>query len=146
MRHFFRTTQVFMTYQNEILLLFHKKHKKWFGVGGHIEENEMAHEAAIREVKEETGIDLIFPEIAFSNRATKVVSPDFICRYTSEDKIEEDYSYWVEVDEKIRRQLIVSEEDTEALWLPFHVALDRLDMYSDTIYQVNEIRSNYYNQ
>ena len=32
---------------------------KWIGVGGHIEENETNDECIVREVKEETGLDLI---------------------------------------------------------------------------------------
>ena len=45
------------------LLLFRNKKKndcnegKWIGVGGHIEKGESKDEAAIREIKEETGLD-----------------------------------------------------------------------------------------
>ncbi len=41
-----------------ILLIFHKKFKKWMVPGGHIENIENPCEAAIREVKEETGIEV----------------------------------------------------------------------------------------
>lgn len=46
------------------LLLYRNKKEndmnegKWIGVGGHVEENETIDEAAIREVKEETGLDV----------------------------------------------------------------------------------------
>ena len=46
------------------LLLFRNKKKndinegKWIGVGGHREPNETIDECAIREVKEETGLDV----------------------------------------------------------------------------------------
>lgn len=42
----------------KVLLHMHKKYKKWFPVGGHVEENEFPHEAVIRECREETGLDV----------------------------------------------------------------------------------------
>ena len=46
-----------------LMLLRNKKENdqsknKWLGVGGHIEENETPDECFVREVKEETGIDI----------------------------------------------------------------------------------------
>ena len=46
------------------LLLYRNKkkndynHNKWIGVGGHLEEGETPDQAAIREIKEETGLDV----------------------------------------------------------------------------------------
>ena len=46
------------------LLLFRNKkshdvnHNKWIGVGGHVEEGETIDQAVIREIKEETGLDV----------------------------------------------------------------------------------------
>lgn len=42
----------------KLLLLHHVKFEKWIVPGGHVEINEHQLEAAIREVKEETGISL----------------------------------------------------------------------------------------
>lgn len=42
------------------LLLHHRKHEKWLQPGGHVEKFENPVEAAIREVKEETGVDISF--------------------------------------------------------------------------------------
>lgn len=42
----------------EILVIFHRKLNKWMVPGGHVEETENPMECAIREVKEETGIDI----------------------------------------------------------------------------------------
>ncbi len=55
-KHF--TGTAFTIYKDQVLLLFHKKLKSWLPPGGHIEENELPHECAIRETKEETGIDI----------------------------------------------------------------------------------------
>lgn len=46
--------------KTEILLIFHKKLQKWLPPGGHVEEGELPHEAALREVQEEVGITARF--------------------------------------------------------------------------------------
>lgn len=40
----------------QVLLVLHKATGKWVFPGGHVDENEAPHEAAIREVGEETGL------------------------------------------------------------------------------------------
>ncbi len=51
-----------------VLLHLHKKHNHWYGLGGHVEENEDPIEAAIREAKEEAGIDVtIFSDHPLKN-------------------------------------------------------------------------------
>lgn len=52
------TVEVFVVYKNKVLLRKHDKLKKWLGVGGHIELDEDPVQAAIREVKEEVGLDI----------------------------------------------------------------------------------------
>lgn len=52
------TATVYIVKQDKVLLHMHKKYKTWFAVGGHLKPNEFPHEAAIREVKEETGLDI----------------------------------------------------------------------------------------
>ena len=56
-RHF--TATVYVVYDRKVLLHKHKKHGIWIGVGGHIDEDELPEEAAVREVKEETGLDIV---------------------------------------------------------------------------------------
>jgi 8-oxo-dGTP pyrophosphatase MutT (NUDIX family) len=46
------------TKPRKVLLIHHKKFDKWLQPGGHIEKFENPVEAAIREVKEETGVDI----------------------------------------------------------------------------------------
>lgn len=55
--------EVFVVCRNSVLLRKHDKYKIWLSVGGHIELNEDPIQAAIREVKEEVGLDVkIFGE------------------------------------------------------------------------------------
>lgn len=52
------TATVYIVNNNKVLLHKHKKYNTWFPIGGHLESNELPHEAAIREAKEETGLDI----------------------------------------------------------------------------------------
>ncbi len=50
--------EVFIVHKNKVLLRLHDKYKIWLGVGGHIELDEDPNQAALREVKEEVGLDV----------------------------------------------------------------------------------------
>lgn len=52
------TVEVFIVRGARVLLRKHDKYKIWLSVGGHIELDEDPVQAAIREVKEETGLDI----------------------------------------------------------------------------------------
>ena len=52
------TVEVFIVFKNKVLLRKHDKYGLWLGVGGHIELNEDPNQTAIREVKEEVGLDI----------------------------------------------------------------------------------------
>jgi 8-oxo-dGTP pyrophosphatase MutT (NUDIX family) len=55
-RHFTATT--FVVHDGKVLLHCHKKQRLWLPPGGHIERDELPHEAAVREIEEETGLRL----------------------------------------------------------------------------------------
>ena len=48
----------YIVFENKVLLVDHKKLKTWMPVGGHIELNEDPVEALVREVREESGLDV----------------------------------------------------------------------------------------
>jgi ADP-ribose pyrophosphatase YjhB (NUDIX family) len=52
------TVEAFIVYRDKVLLRMHDKHKLWLGVGGHVELDEHPVQAAIREAKEEVGLDI----------------------------------------------------------------------------------------
>ncbi len=52
------TASVFIVYGNKVLLRIHDKYKFWAAPGGHIELDEVPEDAAVREVKEEVGLDV----------------------------------------------------------------------------------------
>lgn len=56
------TATVYIVNDEKVLLHKHKKYNTWFPVGGHLEPDELPHEAAIREAKEETGLDITLVE------------------------------------------------------------------------------------
>lgn len=57
------TVYVFNSNTEEFLLMFHRKLGKWLAPGGHVEERENTAQAALREAKEELGVDLNLIEI-----------------------------------------------------------------------------------
>ena len=49
---------VFITYNDKVLLINHKKLNRWLAIGGHIELNEDTDQALFREVQEECGLEI----------------------------------------------------------------------------------------
>lgn len=60
LKHFSATCYVVRVIDGEpkVLLHLHKKHNNWYGLGGHVEGDEDPVAAAIREAKEEAGINV----------------------------------------------------------------------------------------
>lgn len=84
------TIEVFVVYKDKVLVRKHDKYGFWGSVGGHIELDEDPNQAAIREVKEEVGLDmkLIDDLLPFRKRTDKyqeLIPPKFINRHTISD-------------------------------------------------------------
>lgn len=56
-RHFTATVFIIDS-QQRVLLLWHKRLARWMPPGGHVDPNELPEETAVRECKEETGLDV----------------------------------------------------------------------------------------
>ncbi len=75
-RHFVAT--VYVVNDGAVALHEHEKLDMWLPAGGHIDRDELPHEAALRETREETGLDveLIAPEDDLdSATATSIPKP-----------------------------------------------------------------------
>ena len=82
------TVETFVVYQNKVLLRKHDKYMKWLSVGGHIELDEDPNQAAIREVKEEVGLNarLFGSAISFEEKNyQELIPPRFLNRHRIND-------------------------------------------------------------
>ncbi|PIN99779.1 hypothetical protein COT72_04280 [archaeon CG10_big_fil_rev_8_21_14_0_10_43_11] len=84
------TVEVFIVHDHKVLLRKHDKHKIWLSVGGHIETGEDPTQAALREVKEEVGLDVLLyaPEQAPSFEEggyQELVQPTYMNRHRIND-------------------------------------------------------------
>ena len=104
--------------KNKILLVYHPRYDKWISVGGHIELDEDPEEALLREISEETGLEVHvlsekpplkgkgfkalfaprFMDIHEANPPHKHIGMVYFCQATSEN-------------------FIKSEEHTDMKWL-----------------------------
>jgi 8-oxo-dGTP diphosphatase len=87
------TVEVFIVHNNKVLLRKHDKYGIWLSVGGHIEPHEDSNQAAIREVKEEVGLDIeLLPtsKILDSDKETykHLIAPAFMNRHLIKNKHE----------------------------------------------------------
>jgi 8-oxo-dGTP pyrophosphatase MutT (NUDIX family) len=75
------TVAIFVVHDGRILLIHHRKLDKWLPLGGHIERDEDPEQAALREAKEESGLDVELlgerpPTTSPSTRA--LIAPRFL--------------------------------------------------------------------
>ncbi len=78
------TAEVFIVCNNKVLLRKHDKYKIWLSIGGHIELHEDPNQAAIREVREEVGlnIELYNPHpTPFPASSGELIPPVFVNRH-----------------------------------------------------------------
>ena len=52
------TVAIFVVHADKVLLIHHRKLDRWLSLGGHIELDEDPEQAALREAKEESGLDV----------------------------------------------------------------------------------------
>lgn len=79
------TSEVFIVHRNRVLLRMHDKFKFWLSVGGHIELDEDPNQAAVREVKEEVGLDVTLYGTPHQTEPgnpdyTELIAPQFLSR------------------------------------------------------------------
>ena len=87
------TVEVFIVYQNQVLLRKHDKHKIWLSVGGHIEQGEDPVQAAYREVKEEVGLDIQLDDRLLATRETDTTQELIPPFYLNKNRINETHEH-----------------------------------------------------
>ena len=68
------TATTFVVQNGRTLLLFHRQIQEWFPPGGHIHQDELPCEAAIREVQEESGLEVELLATSFPMGTVTVLS------------------------------------------------------------------------
>ncbi|MDO8647856.1 MAG: NUDIX domain-containing protein [Candidatus Diapherotrites archaeon] len=109
---------VFVIHENKILFLKQSRSNYLLLPGGHVEEDELPHETAVRETFEETSLKIELLEKSNEKARTKIVEPLPLplcmrllpCR----NKKDIDFLYTAKI---ISGELKISEESTEAKWL-----------------------------
>lgn len=80
---------VFIVNNNKVLMTWNHKVNNWIPVGGHVEKNELPCEAAIREAKEESGLDVKLVDPFSKAKTANLVQPIHIHL----DHIKEDHEH-----------------------------------------------------
>lgn len=94
----FTVTVYIFNPEGKILLIKHPKLGVWMPPGGHLESDETPTEGASRELSEEVGLDLTFPEEDMGS-ATLIRSPDYTLVEDLGDHNHIDLIYIVEHEE-----------------------------------------------
>lgn len=105
--------------RNQVLLIKNKRSAHWGFPKGHIEKGETQEETAIREIKEETGLDI-------------EIQPGFSCKseYTIQGKVEK--AVIIYLAKALSDEVIIQEEEIDDyIWVDFESALKMLRFEND---------------
>ena len=140
------TATVYIVKDNRILLHKHKKYNTWFPVGGHLRSNELPHEAAIREVKEETGLDITLLEtehVANFDIGRVESIPEPFCLYHEAD-IDEQFLDFIFIGISSQQQVAPPlTESQEIMWFS-REELERIKVFPDIRITMDYILDKYF--
>jgi 8-oxo-dGTP pyrophosphatase MutT (NUDIX family) len=115
-KHFAATAYIISVAPDpKILLVYHRKYQTWMPPGGHIERDENPIEALIREVQEETGIDVsdhLKNQKTYNGAAIKIKSPDFVLQETIPQHGKEPPHYHIDFCYILRIPLLEARSET----------------------------------
>ena len=138
-----KTVLAYIKKDGKYLMLFRNKKKvdinkgKWIGIGGHLEKDESKEQALVREIKEETGLDVLHyvyrGELLFVNNDFQEIMYLYLVNEVSGDLIECDEGELAWIKENDLMSLNMWEGDYK--FLPLLINTDkfiRLELrYSD---------------
>ena len=133
------TVEVFIVFDNKVLLRKHDKYKIWLSVGGHVELDEDPNQAALREVKEEVGLDIVLngENSEFNEPNYKELLPP---RFLNRHKINESHEHitFVYFAKSKTDKIIIPENEVseEIKWFT-------LEDLNDSKYQIKESIKHY---
>lgn len=141
------------TNEGKVLLHKHPRFGMYMGAGGHVEQNEHELQTLLREVREETGLDLSqkldsYNEILDYQR-TSIKPPDSIVviELDSGDAVLIDHTYYIRAPFGMENLPIKTEnENIEFKWIEIDYALNCLSMFEDTYKQINDIADKLYEE
>ncbi|MFH1247083.1 MAG: NUDIX domain-containing protein [Candidatus Micrarchaeota archaeon] len=110
------TVSVFVISNQRILLLKQSRSSYWLLPSGHVEDNELPHEAAIREVREETGLEIELLEKA-SEKIGEIVTPLPCPRFVALLPCRDKYDFNMYFTAKVTGgELKIDQESRDAKW------------------------------
>jgi len=137
-----KTATVYIINDSKLLLLKQDRSKFWLLPGGHIEDAELPHEAAIREVLEETGLKIELhqkpDEAARTNIVTPIPLPNHMRLLPCRDKKDLDFVFTAKV---IDGELKIDSESKQAKWFSLEEIMNNSDIGPNTKYHAKKIFS-----
>ncbi|MFA6064912.1 MAG: NUDIX domain-containing protein [archaeon] len=134
------TATVFVIHEKKLLLLKQERSKFWLLPGGHIEDNELPHEAAIREVLEETGLKVELlqkpDEKARTSIATPLPVPIAMQLLPCRDKRDIAIYYSAKV---LSGELKIDAESKQAKWFTLEEILSNSEVGPNTRYYATKL-------
>jgi 8-oxo-dGTP pyrophosphatase MutT (NUDIX family) len=112
------TVAIFVVHEGKVLVIHHRNLDKWLPLGGHIELDEDPEQAALREAKEESGLDveLLGERPPITSQGTRaLIAPRFLDIHRISDAHEHiGMIYWART--KNGRLALAADEHHEIRW------------------------------